>query len=177
MGNETKRPPNSRRAQELLGLINVSQVEVPRSFSLVYNQTSTETIHNPRIVSGDDYRENFLNGGVGTDTITMDSGPFQPTLTGESQPFSPGFDSGPFMPTLLGVAKLDWAASSTVDKFPSKNDPFYQLDESYELTKLQEATPPEQEKIKQVDLSHIAANFTILNNSNSYFGKNKYYKD
>ena len=69
------------------------------------------------------------------------------------------------------------SAILSIDKFVSDSDPFYELDEAVN-------TPQEYKNIKadidgksahEPDLSFILSNMTILNQSTTYFGKNKYF--
>tara|TARA_B100000085_G_C18552111_1_gene516334 strand:- start:47 stop:763 length:717 start_codon:yes stop_codon:yes gene_type:complete len=163
----------SDSARELLTLINVQPVQLPRKFSLLSAQTDQEIILNPNIF----YDGDFTNRPAGV-SITFDSGPFSVSMKYGHAPVAPGFDSGPFNVSLTDGVKEKVPSTWTKDKFKVAGDPFYLLDESSDVTKNEEIKRPTFEQVKQQsDLSHIAANFNILNNSPDYFGKNKYFKD
>lgn len=65
---------------------------------------------------------------------------------------------------------------TAVDKFSYADDPFYELDDMASLNKDYTVTKSTltKEEITKADPSFILSNLTILNNSPSYFGRNKY---
>jgi len=68
------------------------------------------------------------------------------------------------------------SAITAVDKFSYSDDPFYQLDDMAELNRDYAVTKSvlTKQEITKADPSFIVSNLTILNNSPSYFGRNKY---
>jgi len=68
------------------------------------------------------------------------------------------------------------SAITAVDKFSYSDDPFYQLDEMPSLNKDYASAKSilTKEEVTKADPSFIVSTLTILNNSPSYFGRNKY---
>jgi len=162
----------SAGARELLTLINVQPVQLPRKFSLLSAQTDRDIILNPNIFYKGDYSK--IPSGV---RVIFDPAASSANIVEYGfAPITPGFDAGPFNPTLTDGVEEIFPSPSTADKFRVAGDTFYLLDESSDIRKTEEIQKPTYKQVKQPDLSHIAANFTILNNSPDYFGKNKYYK-
>jgi len=162
----------SADARELLTLINVQPAQLPRRFSLLSAQTDRDVILNPNIFYKGDYSN--IPAGV---SVIFDSAELSANIVEYGfAPLTPGFGAGPLNPTLTDGVEQAFPSPSTTDKFKVAGDTFYLLDESADIRKTEEIQEPIYKQVRQPDLSHIAANFTILNNSPDYFGKNKYYK-
>jgi hypothetical protein len=68
------------------------------------------------------------------------------------------------------------SAVSAKNNFPSENDPVFQLDDG-NFKGIEYSSPIRaNDFIAPVDPSTILSNLNILNQSDNYFGKNKYYK-
>lgn len=82
-------------------------------------------------------------------------------------------------PLILDTKDFNETVNNTIiatDKFIYADDPFYQLDDMPNLNRDYTSSKSEltKEKITKADPSFIVSNLTILNNSPTYFGRNKY---
>ena len=124
-GNPHK--PTNMLASDFLGGLSCSVTSQPKTFSLLSNQTDTETIDNPHILSRKDY-----------EMIEIDS-------------------------------------IEAVDKFPTADDPFYELDEAMSLSRKMRQPKTQAAGSKAGDLTQIGSYMSQLNSSHSADTKTKYF--
>ena len=82
----------------------------------------------------------------------------------------------PFVIDVKDYSNTSNSAVTAEDKFSYVDDPFYQLDDMPSLNNDYTVSKSilTKEEITKADPSFIVSNLTILNNSPTYFGKNKY---
>ena len=84
-------------------------------------------------------------------------------------------DPNPYIMDAKLIDSIENAPVSARGFFPSEKDPFYQLDEGNNSRTEYDSIRTKDGILPPVDLSPVLSNINVLNQSDVYFGKNKYF--